>query len=135
MSTSLPETAISASCLSVLLTVCTKNTSVNVPIKQTATVQERNTAKGGSSCLPSSSSAFFFISFVYSFPFFSVSHPTLPPTHAAQSANISHTNGKRLFVEELHITPPPPPPSHWIPISLLFCQLFLRRSLPASSPV
>lgn len=33
--------------------------------------------------------------------------PPFPPTHAARSANISHHNGKRLFVEELHIGPPP----------------------------
>lgn len=102
------DSALLPVCLFVLLTACTKNPSVNVPIKQTATVQERNTAEGGSSFFPFPPSS----SSPSSFLFFVVIHPTLPPTHAARSANISHHNGKRLFVEELHIAPPPLSATH-----------------------
>lgn len=62
-----------------------KNTSINVPIKQTTTVQKKNAAEGGS--------------------VFWATWLVIPPTHTVLSANISHLNGKRLFGEELHIGP------------------------------
>lgn len=82
-----PDVRITPKAQRALLSLPVKNTSINVPIKQTTTVQKRNAAEGDSS-------GFFFFFFWLA----------IPPTHAAAlSANISHPNGKRLFGEELHI--------------------------------
>lgn len=63
-----------------------KNTSINVPIKQTTTEQKKNAAERGSG-----------------FELYSMG--SFNPTHTVLSANISHPNGEQLFGEELHIGP------------------------------